>query len=132
DVPTTIEELTEVLRAFRDQDPGGVGKENVIPWGLPALTGGQAAFFFGAMNGVGINMEGTSPPEVYMAIGNYVDGVFTSGFAMEEGREYFKWMNQMYHEGILPREFATDINSQNFNQEFASGHIGFLDTNNPA
>lgn len=132
EVPTTIEELTEVLRAFRDQDPGGIGKENVIPWGLPSLAGGQASFFYGPMTAFGVNSDGPGPNGIYMPSGNIVNGEFVSGFSTEEGKNYFRWMNQMYQEGILPKEFATDLNSQNFNQEFANGHIGFFDANNPA
>jgi len=132
EIPTTIEELTEVLRAFRDQDPGGVGKENVIPWGLPSLAGGQAAFFYGPMYAFGVDNQGVAPTGIYLPSGNIVNGEFVSGFATEEGKAFFKWMNQMYHEGILPKEFATDVNSQNFKQEFANGHIGFIDANDPA
>lgn len=127
DVPTTIDELTEVLRAFRDQDPGGVGKENVVPWGLPSLAGGRAAFFYGPMTAFGVNSDGPGPSEAYWPTGNIINGEFVSGFATEEGKNFFKWMNQMYHEGVLPREFATDLNSQNYNQELANGYVGFMD-----
>lgn len=131
-IPTTIDELTEVLRAFKDKDPGGIGKDKVIPWGLPSLAGGQASFFYGPMYAFGVENKGVGPTGFYMPSGNIINGEFVSGFATDMGKAYFKWMNQMYQEGILPKEFATDINSQNYNTEFANGHIGFMDANNPA
>ena len=47
--PTTLDELYTVLKAFKEQDPGGVGKCNVVPWALPAISQGMKGFFFGPM-----------------------------------------------------------------------------------
>ncbi|MFD0714224.1 extracellular solute-binding protein [Paenibacillus sp. GCM10027626] len=131
-VPTTLDELTEVLRAFKEKDPGGIGKNNVVPFGLPALTGsGQSAFLYGTMAGMGIYSQGPFTESNYWQAGNYVDGKFTPSVLMPEGKEYFRWMNQLFKEGLISPEFATDANSQRFKQDFSNGYIGFFDANNP-
>ncbi|RXZ79201.1 extracellular solute-binding protein [Paenibacillaceae bacterium] len=132
-VPTTTDELTEVLRAFKEKDPGGVGSANVVPWGLPALSGsGQSTFLFGAMAGFGIRMEGPQTESNYWQSGNIVNGEFVPSVLMPEGREYFRWMNQLFKEGLISKEFATDANSQRYTQDFNNGVVGFIDANNPA
>lgn len=132
-VPKTVDELTAALRAFKEKDPGGVGKDKVVPWGLPALTGaGQQTFLYGMMAAFGIRSDGPAPANVYMQSGNFENGKFTSSVAMPEGKEYFKWMNQLYKEGLISKEFATDANSTRYNQDFANGNVGFMDANNPA
>lgn len=49
--PTTLDELYTVLKAFKEKDPGGVGKDNVVPWAIPAINQGMKAFFYGPMWG---------------------------------------------------------------------------------
>jgi len=127
-VPTTIDELHEVLKAFKEKDPGKVGKDKVIPWAMPAINQGMKAFYFGPMYGFGVNMDGPSN-QFYAPDGNYKNGVFTSAVALEEGKAYYKWMNQMYKEGLISKEFVTDINSQQFTQHINSGVAGFVDSN---
>jgi len=126
--PTTIEELYTVLKAFKEQDPGGVGKENVVPWALPAINQGMRGFFFGPMYGFGLLNDGPHT-EMYWASGNFKDGVFTSSVAMEEGKEYFRWMNRLYKEGLISKEFVTDINNQQYIQHITTGTAGFTESN---
>lgn len=43
-------------------------------------------------------------------------------------KEYFKWLNRMYHEGILDKDFATQTHEE-YMEKIASGRvIGLLDT----
>ncbi|MFC4302522.1 extracellular solute-binding protein [Cohnella boryungensis] len=126
--PTTLDELYNVLKAFKEQDPGGVGKDNVIPWALPAISQGMKGFFFGPMWGAGVATDGPSS-EMYMPSGNFTDGVFHSPVVLEEGKEYFRFMNKLYKEGLISREFVTDVNSQQYLQHYMSGVAGFLESN---
>lgn len=131
-VPTTNEELYEALKQFKEKDPGGIGKENVVPYGLNALNGaGQYTFLYGTMSGFGIKSEGPGLNGVYMQTGNIINGQFTSSIAMPEGKEYFRWLNKLYNEGLISKEFATDINSVRFKQDLANGYIGYFESNNP-
>ncbi|MHA6484890.1 extracellular solute-binding protein [Paenibacillus sp. strain BS8-2] len=126
--PTTLDELYTVLKAFKEKDPGGVGSENVVPWALPAINQGMKGFFFGPMWGAGIASDGPHS-EIYMPSGNFTDGVFHSSFVTEEGKEYFRFMNNLYKEGLISKEFVTDVNSQQYIQQYTLGTAGFLDSN---
>lgn len=128
DIPTTVDELYDVLKAFKEQDPGGVGKENVIPYSIPSLDN---TIHFGVSMGMGIDMEGPGTT-LYMASGNIVDGEFVSHVATEQGYEYFKFMNKLYKEGLIPKEFITDVNKQQFTEDYTSGKVGFFEDNQGA
>ncbi|MBO9607359.1 MAG: extracellular solute-binding protein [Paenibacillaceae bacterium] len=130
-VPTTPDELYAVLKAFKEKDPGGVGKDNVVPWGLAAPSQGMQAFWFGLGFGFGINHDGPGGI-IYMPFGNYRDGAFTSGWATPEGKTTFAFMNKAYKEGLIAREFATDVNNQKLNEALAKGWVGFIDSNGSA
>lgn len=127
--PTTLDELYTVLKAFKEKDPGGVGKDNVVPWAIPAINQGMKAFFYGPMWGAGVAMDGPKT-EVYMPTGNYTDGVFHSAVDLPEGKAFFAFMNKLYREGLLSKEFVTDVNSQQYQQHYTSGTAGFIDSNN--
>ncbi|NOU69777.1 extracellular solute-binding protein [Paenibacillus sp. LMG 31461] len=126
--PTTNEELYQVLKAFKEKDPGNVGKDKVIPWALPAINQSMKAFYYGPMFGFGVNMDGPSN-QFYAPDGNYKNGVFTSSVATPEGKAYYQWMNKVYKEGLISKEFVTDVNSQQFTQQVNSGVAGFVDSN---
>ncbi|THF82162.1 extracellular solute-binding protein [Cohnella fermenti] len=126
--PTTLDELYETLKAFKEQDPGGVGKDNVVPWALPAISQGMKGFFFGPMWGAGVATDGPAT-EMYMPSGNFENGEFHSAVALEEGKEFFRFMNKLYKEGLISKEFVTDVNSQQFIQNYTSGVSGFMESN---
>lgn len=128
DIPKNVEELTEVLRAFKEQDPGGVGKDRVVPWALSAIHQGMQSFFFGPMYGFGVVGDGPGS-EMYWPSGNFKDGEFKSMVRLAEGKQFFRWMNQLYREGLISREFVTDVNNQLFNQHWSTGVAGFLESN---
>lgn len=127
-IPQTVEELYTTLKAFKEQDPGGVGKNNVIPWALPAINQGAKGFFFGPMFAFGVNADGPGS-EMYWPSGNFKDGEFHSPAMLEEAKNYFEFMNKVYKEGLLSKEFVTDVNSQQFEQHIVSGVAGFIDSN---
>ncbi len=126
--PTTLDELYTVLKAFKEKDPGGVGKENVVPWALPTINQSAKAFFFGPMWGAGVN-SGPGLVDLYMPQGNLVDGQFHSAIDTPEGKEFFAFMNKLYKEGLISKEFVTDVNSQKFTQQMTTGQAGFVDSN---
>lgn len=126
--PTNLDELYTVLKAFKEKDPGGVGKDNVVPWALPAINQSMKAFYYGPMFGAGVNNDGPGT-DLYQPSGNYKDGKFTSAVALPEGKEFFAFMNKLYKEGLISKEFVTDVNSQRFTQHYTSGVAGFVDSN---
>ncbi|SDC52315.1 putative aldouronate transport system substrate-binding protein [Paenibacillus sp. UNCCL117] len=123
--PTTVDELYTVLKAFKEQDPGGVGKDKVVPWAFPAIG---KAFLYNIGLSYGIMNDGTNNGTDMLG-GNLVDGQFVSNVALPQAKEMFLFLNKLYKEGLLPKEFATDVNAQQYNQYIATGTAGFVDSN---
>jgi putative aldouronate transport system substrate-binding protein len=113
--PTTNDEMYNVLKAFKTQDPGGVGKDKVIPM---------------AMSGFGNNSQST-PYWSYLA-DNMVD---TKDFAMysdlivtpltwEPAKKALKQLNKYYNEGLISPEFALDTDSKKAQAAISNGLVG--------
>ncbi len=129
--PTTLDELYEVLKAFKEKDPGGVGKDKVIPYSIPAIGQASSAFMYGTTYGAGMGNDGPAS-QIYFATGKIIDGEFKSAVVLPEGREHFRFMNKLYKEGLIPKEFITDVNSQKHTENVMAGYVGFMDANKQA
>ena len=99
ETPTTIDEYTDVLRAFKNGDPNGNGKADEIP--LSLAKSWQVNWLAGAF--------GIWPHDN----GIYVDGdEIKYGFTDERFREYLGWLHQLYSEGLLDSASFTQDSSQ--------------------
>lgn len=89
DMPGTIEEYTEVLRAFRDGDPNGNGQLDEIP--LSFISPWEAKFLLHAW--------GLTPNDYNL----YVDETGTVQFAPYDPvyREFVEWLKMGTKEGII-------------------------------
>lgn len=103
EMPTTTEELKEVLIAFKTQDPNGNGEADEIPMSLIINDGGQdLSFLFGSF-GLGDNWDHT-------VVSNEGEVIFTS--AQEGYKEGIKFFNELYNEGLIDIEaFEQDWNT---------------------
>ncbi|MBB6734799.1 extracellular solute-binding protein [Cohnella zeiphila] len=105
-MPTTLDELVDVLKAFKDQDPGGNGKNN-IPMTIDAvalldnLTGAYGIF------GSWTEMDG-----------KLVNVVNHPGL-----KDYVTFIRDLYDQGLLDKEFATN-KSATAAEKFTSGRAG--------
>lgn len=86
--PETIDELYNVLKAFKEQDPNGNGKQDEIPY-------------------IEISNDLISPFGINDL--NYNNMVIKDGEAVyypisEEYKEGLKWENKLYEEGLLDKE----------------------------
>ncbi len=106
EVPTTREELYQVLKAFQEQDPGENGADN-IP--------------FGADNG-----WVTAITSTYGIVYNYEerDGKIVNTCTLPEFKEYLTFMNQLYEEGLLDQDMPINTGSTQ-SEKIASGKVGF-------
>lgn len=95
DMPTTAEELTEVLRAFRDGDPNANYQKDEIPL---AFVGMWELRFLGHAFGIIDN-------DYYVT---EKDGKVTSSLPTEENRAFLTWLHQLWEEGLLDQNgFST-------------------------
>lgn len=104
EIPTTTEELTAVLRAFKEQDPNGNGEADEIPFCAIADFSKQDYSFFNAfgmfgdatdMNGLVIN-----------------DGKVECAATRENWKAACKYFAELYKEGLLDNETFTQSETQ--------------------
>ncbi len=126
--PTTPDELYAMLKAFKTQDPGGVGKANVVPFAMPApgVTGTQG-FYLDIMLMFGVEYDGPYIP--CMPTGNYENGVFMSPVDNPYAKNGYAFLNKLYKEGLIHPEFVTDVNGAKYDQHVFSGMAGMVNVN---
>lgn len=114
EVPTTLEELEDVLRAFKTQDANGNGDPNdEIPiFGISNYL--LLPFGYDAIDSDMILRNG----EVYYAA------------TSDEYKEGLKWLQKMYAEGLIdPESFTQDDTMKNAKyQAPEASRVGFADT----
>ncbi len=100
EIPTTVDELTEVLRAFKNGDPNGNGIADEVPMNAADLIHQtQGVYTHFAMFGVPLNRF------VYAAI-DANDDVYFIGNA-PGFRAACEWLHDMYAEGLMDPEALT-------------------------
>ena len=87
--PTTAEELTEVLRAFKTQDPNRNGSADEVPL---TVIGMWELRFLGHAFGIIDN-------DYYVSVNE--DGKVTSSLASEQNREFLTWLHTLWAENLL-------------------------------
>lgn len=117
EAPTTVEELTEVLRAFKTQDPNGNGEADEVPLQMGLDTGYYGFRYILPMFGI--------PADSDKWI--YIDDNKKVQFAADkaEFRAAVEWLHQMYEEGLTDPE----ILSQDYNTvetKLKEGNVGLF------
>ncbi|SMF75926.1 carbohydrate ABC transporter substrate-binding protein, CUT1 family [Paenibacillus uliginis N3/975] len=90
EAPTTMDELFDVLVAFRDKDPNGNGQKDEIPY---ATTPASLLFMYGIYN---------------ETLGNWKlkDGKLVPVITEDASRDALLWIKKAFDEGLLPKDFA--------------------------
>ena len=117
EAPTTVDELTEVLRAFKTQDPNGNGEADEVPLQMGLDTGYYGFRYILPMFGI--------PADADKWI--YIDDNKKVQFAADkaEFRAAVEWLHQMYEEGLTDPE----ILSQDYNTvetKLKEGNVGLF------
>lgn len=93
-MPTTTEELKQVLIAFRDGDPNGNGQQDEIPLGIREPS---SVYCLGGSFGLQYQMRDTYNIDENGKLHNWLcDDTF---------KEYLMYMNDLYTEGLLWQEY---------------------------
>ena len=108
-MPTTTEELKQVLIAFKTKDPNGNGKADEIPLSFINTNGGgeDIGFLFGSF-GPGLNWDMTLVSD---------DGKVNFAANNDGFKEGVKYFNELYKEGLIDVEYMT----QDWNTYIAKG-----------
>ena len=109
EVPTTTDELLDVLRAFRDQDANGNGDPNdEIPLGAKFNWSGRYLLCT-LMSSFGMFGNG-QPGQLDFHIAE--DGTVQCYQTSENFKEYLKFMHTLYEEKLLDQEFFVMTDAQ--------------------
>lgn len=117
ETPTTIDELTEVLRAFKTQDPNGNGENDEVPLEMGLDTGFYGVRYILPMFGV--------PCDDKKWI--YIDDDKKIQFAATQDgfRKCMEWLHQMYEEELVDAELISqDMNT--IETKLKEGNAGFF------
>ncbi|MGL5312951.1 MAG: ABC transporter substrate-binding protein [Peptostreptococcaceae bacterium] len=103
EIPTTTDELHEVLKAFKENDPNKNGKQDEIPMSFIINHGGEdPAFLFGSF-GLGDNWDHT-------VVSN--EGEVTLTANQEGYKNAINYLNSLYKDGLIDQEaFEQDWNT---------------------
>ena len=118
EAPKTVDELTNMLRAFKTKDPNGNGQADEIPYGATfnsSIQGITNAFSFW-----GIPLESFDTPFVLDNDKKVQFAPYMSGF-----RNTVEWLHQLYSEGLLDSEvLSQDTNMME--SKVTDGSTGFF------
>ncbi len=113
EVPTTVEEYIEVLRAFTKEDPDGNGKDDTYGLSGENLYRAFAPFFLA---------YGVDPDQFMIQ----EDGTVKYGSTMPEVREVLEILAGLYEEGIIDPRMLSPIEQAKVDEIMASGKIGSI------
>lgn len=119
ETPDTVEELTEVLRAFKTQDPNGNGEADEIPMTYDMNRSDfNIRYLF---NLFGLPMDTLNYKWIYLNNDKQVE------FApvKDEFRACMEWLNLCYNEGLLDIETLTQ-DSNMIKSKLTEGTVGFF------
>ena len=117
--PTTAEELTEVLRAFRDKDPNRNAKQDEVPL---TFIGMWDLRFLGHAFGIVDN-------DYYVHL---EDGQVKSSLLSGENRAFLAWLHLLWEEKLLDQNgFATTDSLRQVTDEKAEMTYGLMLTPSP-
>lgn len=108
-MPATVDEFTQVLRQFKEKDPGGNGDKNI-----PLVMQGGAPFAENIVGAFGIPFGWND------VSGSMVARVMDPAF-----KEYAAYMNSLYKDGLIDKEFAINKDAT-AKEKFSSGKAGAM------
>ena len=111
-MPTTIDELYNVLKAFKEQDPDGNGVDDTYGMIVTSYTGpiDNLAVWMGAPNAWGIDPE---------------TGDLKPDFMFDEYFETLQFMKKLYDEGLINQNMAT-YDPNDWDEPFLAGEAGVI------
>lgn len=99
-VPTSLDELEQVLEAFKSEDLNGNGKNDEIPFATDK-DASLDRFFMGSFM--------YDPGEPWLTLN---DGTVEAAFTQPGWREGLRYMNRLYGKGLIAKETFTQTNEQ--------------------
>ncbi|MDD2502444.1 MAG: extracellular solute-binding protein [Clostridia bacterium] len=96
EMPTTLEEYTNVLRAFKTGDPNGNGKDDEIP-----ITSGYNIYW--------LRPQATNFGLQAISLLEDDDGKVYHAVQTQNYKDYLKWISECYEEGLIDSRVPTGV-----------------------
>jgi putative aldouronate transport system substrate-binding protein len=117
-LPTTTQQFHDALVAFRDRDPGNVGRANVVPLAQDSdVRWGLANFMNPSINANITDRD------------RYIYGIVERNIVMPGYKEGVRLMNAWFNEGLIYRDFALMTVSDDFWNLLKTGYVGAFSGN---
>ncbi len=113
EIPKTTQEFVDALRAFKEKDPGNVGKEKVIPFTMTNDVRWRASTL----------LDSFIDPELSDK-DRWINSVADRNFLQPGYKEGFRLLNQLYNEGLIDPEFALYTDDTGSDNLIKSGVVG--------
>ncbi len=117
DVPTTLDEYYEVLKAFKEQDPNGNGQADEIPYCFSEDMWCASITNDIGMWGIG-NGYGDTNSNFHIR-----DGKVSGTVNTPEYREYLEFFHKLYSEGLIDAEGFSQ-NTEVFSNKIKNNQVG--------
>lgn len=122
EIPTTLEDYSNMIRIYMKKHPT-INNEDTI--GI-SISVSDWHWYTTLSNPAGFIANGSVDNGQWIVENN---GEVLYKHTAENQKEYFMWLNEMYHEGILDPDFATQTH-EDYISKIASGRVlGLLDAN---
>jgi|LSQX01.3.fsa_nt_gb putative aldouronate transport system substrate-binding protein len=109
-IPQTTEEFYQTLKAFKEQDPGGLGD-----------SGAPFSFFVDAKN-----ITWT----VHTLLNSFIEEITEEerstlpNWLLPGYKEGVRFLNKLYNEGLISKKITNDLDGTQYTQEITAGRIG--------
>ena len=120
DVPQTTDELYEVLKAFKEQDPGQTGGK-VIPFGMTIEPAQYDPLIWSL----------SSRPRKNRSTRTQKLGANDYPTLLPGFKDALQFFNKLYNEGLISRDFSLDEDKKQLTQDVTNGLTGFLTEDYP-
>lgn len=116
DVPQTTDELYEVLKAFKEKDPGETGGQ-VIPMAMTVANAQYEPLIWSFIEPLTEEQSYT----LTQTLGSNDYPTLLPGF-----KDALQFMNKLYNEGLMSKDFALDTDKKKLGEDVSSGKVGFF------
>jgi putative aldouronate transport system substrate-binding protein len=112
-LPKTTQEFYDAMLAFKEKDPGGVGREKVMPFTL------LSNFHMGPDN----IPDSFVDPDI-TAKDRWINEVAGRHYLWPGYKEGIRFLNKMYNAGLINRDFPLNTAAQDLERDVKSGLAG--------
>ena len=112
-LPTTTQEYYDALVAFKEQDPGGVGANNVVPFTMTSDVRWRASTILESFVDPNLSTEE-----------RWVNSVIDRQYLLPGYKEGVRFLNKMYNEGLIDNQFALYKDDTDSDNLIKSGVVG--------